>query len=101
MAEHNEAIVRRLAEAIDKGNLDAVDELVVRDFIDHTAAAEQPPGREGIKRLARVFQDAFPGWNTEIEGMIAEGDTPQTGISGRARICPVCACARSSTRKPC
>lgn len=74
-AEENKALVLRLATVVfDEGNLDAIDELVAPDFVDHTAPADQPPGREGIKRLARTFQDAFPAWKTDIEGIIAEGD---------------------------
>jgi hypothetical protein len=33
--EENKALVRRFYEEIDKGNVDALDELVAEDYIDH------------------------------------------------------------------
>jgi len=33
--EENRALVRRFYEEIDKGNLDAMDELVAEDYLDH------------------------------------------------------------------
>jgi ketosteroid isomerase-like protein len=50
--EANKALVRRFYEQIDKGNLDAMDELVDPDYLDHNP----PPfpglslGRDGLKR---------------------------------------------------
>lgn len=82
-AEENKGLVLRLATAIDERNLDAIDELVAQDFVDHTAPPDQPPGPEGIKHLVRVFQGAFPAWKTEIEGIIAEGDTVVFWGTGR------------------
>jgi ketosteroid isomerase-like protein len=46
-AEENRALVRRLLEAEDKGDLDALDELLAPDFVDHNPLPGQEPGREG------------------------------------------------------
>jgi ketosteroid isomerase-like protein len=49
--EENKRLLRRFYEEIDKGNLDAMDELVAEDYVDHNP----PPfpnladGREGLK----------------------------------------------------
>ena len=51
-AEANKTLVRRFYEEIDKGNLDAMDELVAEDYIDHNPPPFPgfAPGREGLKQ---------------------------------------------------
>ena len=46
-AEINKALVRRFYEEIDKGNLDAMDELVDPDYIDHN-----PPPFPGLPPMS-------------------------------------------------
>jgi ketosteroid isomerase-like protein len=45
--EENKALVRRFYEEIDKGNLEALDELVAEDYIDHSRHRSRfrPAGR--------------------------------------------------------
>ena len=80
--EDNKALVRRFYREIDAGNLDALDELVAEDYLDHSP----PPfpglaaGREGLKQGFRMFWDATPGRH-EIEDQIAEGDKVVTRIT--------------------
>lgn len=56
-AEENKALVRRFYEEIDKGHLEAMDELVAEDYLDHSP----PPfpglasGREGLKQGIQDF----------------------------------------------
>src|SRR6476659_144768 len=84
--EVNNALVRRFYEEIDKGNLDAMDELVAEDYIDHSP----PPfpglasGREGLKQAFRIFWDATPGHH-EIEDQIAEADKVVTRLTAYGR----------------
>jgi hypothetical protein len=40
--EDNKALVRRFCAEIDKGNLEAMDELVAEDYIDHNHQAPLP-----------------------------------------------------------
>src|SRR4051794_5765090 len=48
--DENKRLVRRFYEAIDAGNLDAMDELVAEDYVDHSPPPFPfPPGREGLK----------------------------------------------------
>lgn len=80
-AEANKALVRRFYEEIDKGNLDAMDEMVAEDYIDHNP----PPfpiaeGREGLKEAFRIFWKATPGTH-RIEDQIAEGDRVVTRLT--------------------
>lgn len=81
-AEENKALVRRFYAEIDKGNIDAMDELVAEDYLDHNP----PPfpglakGRQGLKQAFKMFWDATPGHH-EIEDMIAEGDKVVTRLT--------------------
>jgi len=80
--ESNKALVRRFYQEIDKGNLDAMDELVAEDYRDHSP----PPfpglasGREGLKQAFRIFWQATPGYH-RIEDQIAEGDKVVTRLT--------------------
>jgi steroid delta-isomerase-like uncharacterized protein len=79
--EENKALVRRFYAEIDKGNLEAMDELVAEDYVDHSP----PPfpvatGREGVKQAFRLFWEATPGRH-EIEDQIAEGDKVVTRLT--------------------
>lgn len=81
-AEENKALVRRFYEEIDKGNIDAMDELVAEDYIDHSPPPLPglAPGREGLKQAFRIFWDATPGYH-RIEEQIAEGDKVVTRLT--------------------
>lgn len=74
-AQENKALVRRFYEEIDKGNIDALDELLAEDYVDHNPPPFPglPRGREGVKQAFRIFQTATPGTH-HIEDQIAEGD---------------------------
>ena len=73
--ESNKALVRRFYQEIDKGNLDAMDELVAEDYLDHSPPPFPglSPGREGLKQAFKIFWQATPGYH-RIEDQIAEGD---------------------------
>lgn len=74
--DENKAIVRRfIEEVVDQGHVDQVYAFVSPDMIDHTGAAGQAPGIENALRALTMLRTAFPPWQTEIEDMIAEGDT--------------------------
>jgi predicted ester cyclase len=68
-------------EEIDKGNLDAMDELVAEDYIDHSPPPFPfAPGREGLKQAFKLFWEATPGYH-RIEDQIAEGDKVVTRLT--------------------
>jgi len=74
--EQNKALVRQLVEeAINQGNISAIDELLIPDFVEHE---ELPPGipsgREAPKVLFTMLRSAFPDLKATIEHLIAEGD---------------------------
>lgn len=83
--EDNKDLVRRFYREIDAGNIDALDELVAEDYLDHSPApfpGIDAPGREGLKQAFRLFWDATPGTH-EIEDQIAEGDKVVTRLTAR------------------
>lgn len=81
-AEENKALVRRFYEEIDKGNVDAMDDLVAEDYLDHSPPPFPgfAPGREGVNQAFRLFgtrrQVAI-----KIEDQIAEGDKVVTRLT--------------------
>jgi len=80
--ENNKALVRRFYEEIDKGNIDALDELMAEDYIDHNPPGLPglAPGREGVKQAFRIFWQATPGHHV-IEDQVAEGDKVVTRLT--------------------
>jgi steroid delta-isomerase-like uncharacterized protein len=68
--EENKAIVRRFVEAYNNRNLDAFDNLLAPDYLDHTSQV----GPEGLKQLINIAFKAFPDFHETIEDIIAEGD---------------------------
>ncbi len=81
-AENNKALIRRFYQEIDEGNLDAMDELVAENYLDHSAPPFPGigPGREGLKQSFRMFWDATPGRHV-IEDQVAEGDKVVTRLT--------------------
>ncbi len=70
MLEDNKAMVRRLVEGINAGDIEGiVDELFA------------PRVARRMKRLFGEFYSAFPDWREEIVELVAEGNT----IAGRFR----------------
>ena len=79
--ESNKALIRRFYEEIDAGNLDAMDELVAEDYMNHSPFPfPTPPGREGLKEAFRILWEATPGRH-EIEDQLAEGDRVVTRLT--------------------
>jgi predicted ester cyclase len=79
--EENKALVRRFYEEIDRGNVEAMDELVSENYIDHNPPPFPfPPGRQGLKDAFKLFWEATPGRH-EIEDQIAEGDKVVTRLT--------------------
>ena len=72
--EENKALVRRLFEAEDKGDLDALEELLASDFVDHSLLPGQVPGREGYIQSVAEEHASYSNVRTNIEDQVAEGD---------------------------
>src|SRR5215207_10454783 len=82
--EENKVLARRVLEEIfNKGNLDAADELLAPDFVDHDPSMpEDVRGPEGFKEYVSAYRSAFPDLHVQIEDQIAEGDKVTTRWTG-------------------
>ena len=82
MSDANKELVRRHFEEIfNRQNLDASDETVAEDYLEHALApfGEEEPGRvngpQAMRVSARWLLDQFPDLHMTIEDIVAEGDT--------------------------
>jgi serine phosphatase RsbU (regulator of sigma subunit)/predicted ester cyclase len=73
--EENMALARRYLEARVKGNVDAVDEMLAPDFVNHTTQIPgQAPDREGQIWATAQFSAAISNTSVHFEDQIAAGD---------------------------
>jgi steroid delta-isomerase-like uncharacterized protein len=71
----NKKIYRRfIEEGFNQGRLEALDELLASDYVNHDAPPGTPKGPEGVKQIIQMFRAAFPDLRIEIEEQVAEGD---------------------------
>jgi predicted ester cyclase len=83
--EENMALVRRYLEARVKGDLDAVDEVLAPNFVNHTPLLSvQAPDREGAKRMFAQFYGAVSNPSVHFEDQIAQGEKVVTRFILRA-----------------
>jgi serine phosphatase RsbU (regulator of sigma subunit) len=79
--ETNKALVRRFWEAVARGDLDAIDELLALDFVDHSLLEGQESGREGYKRQVAEQHAALSDIRPTFEDQVAQGDKVVTRIT--------------------
>jgi serine phosphatase RsbU (regulator of sigma subunit)/predicted ester cyclase len=73
--EENMALARRYLEARVKGDVDAVDEMLAPDFVNHTTQIPgQAPDREGQIWATAQFSAAISNTSVHFEDQIAAGD---------------------------
>ncbi|MFC9530338.1 ester cyclase [Streptomyces sp. NPDC057717] len=72
--QKNIAAQTAFGEAVITGNLDALDEIVAPDSIDHDPAPGQVSGAEGYKAMFGELRAAFPDLNVEVEHLVATED---------------------------
>ena len=76
--EQNKALVRRFVEEVqNQHNLDALDELLSPDFVDHSGMSS-PPNLKGARSFFTMMFAAFPDMRFEIRQQLAEGDRVMT-----------------------
>jgi predicted ester cyclase len=61
-------------EAINKGNLDVLDDVLASDMAEYPPAPGFPPGREGVKSFITSLRSAFPDIRYTLLHTVEEGD---------------------------
>ncbi len=75
ISEDNKQFMQRFVErAINQKDIDAMDELVAEDFVEHVPFPGQGPGREGLKDVISALVSAFPDLHWTLEEQIGEGE---------------------------
>ena len=83
-AEENMALARRFLEARGKADLDAMEQMMAPDFVDHTLAPGQQLDRESYKRSVAEYVSAFSNIRILVEDQVAGGDKVVTRFVGRS-----------------
>jgi len=80
MPADNKELARRILEEVwNNQNLDAVEEMISADFIQHDPQAPiSVQGIEGYKQFVRYYLTAFPDCHFTVEDVVADGDTVVT-----------------------
>ena len=75
MASGNSRVARRvLVEIFDEGRVEAIEELVNPDFINHEAPEGTPQGREAFKQTVTWLRGLWGPMHADVEDEISEGD---------------------------
>jgi steroid delta-isomerase-like uncharacterized protein len=74
MSEQNKTLARRWFEDLfSRGNLDAANEILSAEFVDHLTH-EDERGPEELKHYVSIYRSAFPDIQDTVEDIVAEGD---------------------------
>src|SRR5215211_210558 len=74
MSEQNKTLARRWFEDLfSRGDLDAADEILSAEFVDHLTH-EDERGLEELKHYVTIYRTAFPDIQDTVEEIVAEGD---------------------------
>src|SRR5215212_5850221 len=74
MSEQNKTLARRWFEDLfSRGDLDAANEILSAEFVDHLPREEER-GIEELKHYVTIYRTAFPDIQDTVEEIVAEGD---------------------------
>ena len=75
MSEQNKQLTQRvLKEIFEKGRLEAADELVHPEFVNHEAPPDSPQGPEGLKETVISLRVLWGPMRFDVKDEICEGD---------------------------
>jgi steroid delta-isomerase-like uncharacterized protein len=73
--EQNKVVARRFGQEVwGRGDMQAADELLAEDLIEHNPAPGQAAGREGHKQVLQVWRAAFPDLTITVDDLLADGE---------------------------
>jgi steroid delta-isomerase-like uncharacterized protein len=72
--QDNIAATKRLGEAVNSGNLEALNDVFAPNVLDRDPASDQEPGPAGFIHFFTGFRAAFPDLNIAVEQLVADED---------------------------
>ena len=72
--EEHKVAYRRIIEAVNAGDFDALDALFAADMVDHNPVPGQVPGLAGFKQWMATARRSFPDLRGTLEHVLAEGE---------------------------
>jgi steroid delta-isomerase-like uncharacterized protein len=73
--ETNKVVARRFGEEVwGRGDMQAAEEVLAEDFIEHNPVPGQAPGGEGHEQVLKVWRAAFPDLTITVDDLLADGD---------------------------
>ena len=81
--EENKALVRKVYDAINANDPDALDGLMAADMDSNTRFAHPDGGLDGFKESFKTALASFPDYSITIDDQIAEGDKVVTRYTVR------------------
>lgn len=88
----NKAIIRRLLEELNKGNLVVVDELYDVNFVGHQLGGLEVRGRERWKQIIAMLLSAFPYYHEAIEDIHSSSTASCSSVHVKASPYSVLRC---------
>ena len=74
MSEENKAAVRRLYDAINSGNIDALADAMTDDVVEHEDLPGLTPDKAGVIQFFKTTIGAMQGFRMSVNEIMAEGD---------------------------
>jgi len=73
-AEEHKATYRRIIEAVNAGDFEALNALFAADMVDHNPIPGQVPGLAGFKQWMATARRSFPDLRGTVGHVLAEDD---------------------------
>jgi steroid delta-isomerase-like uncharacterized protein len=72
--DQNKAVVRRVYDQVNAGDVAGFDDIIADDVVIHTPIPGVEPGLESWRNFVGLFIGAFPENHTDVDQLTAEGD---------------------------
>src|SRR5215204_2626415 len=74
MLAEDKTVYRRIIEAVNAGDSDALDALFAADMVDHNPVPDQVPGLAEFKQWMSTARRSFPDLHGTVGHVLAEGE---------------------------